>query len=121
MGKIKADETDQQQGERGGHGTMNTHGADPHDGGVQGPDHQEKTNIRVAERVYFEMIQHPDDTQGDPESAVRDKCAVSEIVAAFELLKTGDQLSHPAEGKGKRQDRTDAAPSKIVELEDQRC
>jgi hypothetical protein len=69
-------------------------------GGVQGPDDQEETDIRAAQGVNFIVVEHPDDAQCDPECTVGNKSAVSKIVAAFEFLKSSDQLSAAAECEG---------------------
>ncbi|VTR68646.1 hypothetical protein DESC_720024 [Desulfosarcina cetonica] len=119
MGQIETDKPDDEQGKRRCHGPMNAHGADPHDEGVERPGDQEKSHIGVAEGVDLVIIQHPDDPQRDPERAIGNKGTVTEIIAAFELLKARDQLGDPAKGNRKGQNRSDPTPPKVMELENQ--
>jgi len=117
MGQIKKDEADQQQGEGYGHCPVNAHGGNPEDKGVDGPAHQKPAHVGGAGVIDVKMVEDENDSQGYPESAVGDKGAVAEVVAALELLEPGKHLGQAAEDKGKGDNGPDVAQSYIVHLQ----
>jgi len=117
MRQVKENEADKEQGKGQGHHAMNFHGRDPHDKGVNGPDHQEPANIGGAGMVNVKMVENENDPKSYPETPVRDKSTVAEVVAAFELLETGEHLGQSSEYKAKRNNWPDITQSDIVNLQ----
>ena len=119
MRQVKKDKSDEQQGKGNGHGTVNSHGGNPHDKGVNRPADQKPSQIRRAGMVHVVVVEQKNNAQGDPEGPIRNKGTVTEIVADFEFLVSGDQLRHATEYECQRNDRTDTTPAHVVELEQQ--
>jgi hypothetical protein len=69
--------------------------------------------------VHIVVVEKEDNAQGDPEGPIRNKGTVTEIVADFKFLVSGDQLGHATEYECQRNDRTDTTPAHVVELEQQ--
>jgi hypothetical protein len=98
---------------------MDPHCGDPEDGRVKGPDDKKKSDIFAAGFINAKVIEQKNHAQRNPESPIGNKSGVPEIIAAFELLKTGDHLCNTAKYKPQSKDGAHAAPPQVMKLKNQ--
>lgn len=122
VAEVSEDEQHEADGEQEkgeGHGTVDSHGGDEHDEGVDGEGDEEPADVGTAGGIDFKLVAEENDGEGDPERTVSGERAVAEVVAAFELLEAGDELCKSAEDDGDCEDGAHFAPADIVELQQQ--